>query len=416
MKVKPIPHIIDQHAEEAAFLWLLRSDAVSAPHYDLEDLSGLDDRVEAHMDGLRVAGDYGWEVCKANLEFKEAGELFITTVLALESNNTKQLKTVYEVLKENTDLQNGFVSALGWVEPNYLEGKVSGFLASKDPFWRKIGIAACTVQRADPKDYLTQGVKSDDHKLCCQSLKAAGVLGRADLLGDIYKLLANDDPEIQFWASWAAVLCGNREEALQALIALVKGEYTHTDKAISLLLRTLKGSHAKSFLALLKEQSKLREVIQGIGILGEANYIPWLLDQMEDPELSRLAGESFTLITGVDLAYEDYERDQLEGFDVGPTEDPEDGNTDLDSDEDLPWPDPELIRQWWNINSARFDLNTRYLMGKPISYENCLSVLKEGMQRQRKAAAMEIALMGNDSVLFETSAIGMRQQRKLKEV
>ena len=42
MNIKPIPHIIDQHAEEAAFLWLLRSDAVSAPHYDLEDLVRLD--------------------------------------------------------------------------------------------------------------------------------------------------------------------------------------------------------------------------------------------------------------------------------------------------------------------------------------------------------------------------------------
>lgn len=51
--------IVSQHAEEAAFLWLLRDRAVYAPHYSLADLSELDDRVEAHLDGLRIAGDAG---------------------------------------------------------------------------------------------------------------------------------------------------------------------------------------------------------------------------------------------------------------------------------------------------------------------------------------------------------------------
>jgi hypothetical protein len=48
-----IPEIIDQHAEEAAFLWLRRDAAVHQPHYDIEDLAELDERVEAHLDGLR---------------------------------------------------------------------------------------------------------------------------------------------------------------------------------------------------------------------------------------------------------------------------------------------------------------------------------------------------------------------------
>ena len=71
MKIKPIPHIIDQHAEEAAFLWLLRSNAVSAPHYDLDDLSGLDERVEAHIDGLRIAGDMLGRFAKLILNLKK---------------------------------------------------------------------------------------------------------------------------------------------------------------------------------------------------------------------------------------------------------------------------------------------------------------------------------------------------------
>lgn len=410
MKIKPIPHIIDQHAEEAAFLWLLRNNAVSDPHYDLEALADLDERAEAHLDGLRIAGDYGWEVCKANLDFKENGELFVATVLALESQSTEKLKTVYDVLTENPELQNGFVSALGWVDPKYLQGKVSGFLASKEPFWRKIGIAACAVQRVDPKDYLKQGINDADADLCCQSLKAAGELGRADLMGNMLKVTAKDDPNVKFWSAWAAVLCGDRQQAMSALLDIVKQTGTHTSKAMALLIRAMDSEESKALLAELREQSKHRNVIQGVGIRGEVDFIPWLIEQMEVPELARLAGESFTLITGKDLAYDDLEKDRPEGFESGPTENPEDGDVELDDDEDLPWPDPELIQQWWDTNKSAFTSGTRYLMGKPISKESCQSVLKEGSQRQRKAAALELALMDTNVVLFETSAVGKRQQ------
>jgi hypothetical protein len=47
-----IESIVEQHAEEAAFLWLLRDAAVRAPHYSLKDLADIDERVEAHIDGL----------------------------------------------------------------------------------------------------------------------------------------------------------------------------------------------------------------------------------------------------------------------------------------------------------------------------------------------------------------------------
>ena len=39
-----ITKIVSQHAEEAAFLWLLRSNAIRQPHYALKDLAKLDDR------------------------------------------------------------------------------------------------------------------------------------------------------------------------------------------------------------------------------------------------------------------------------------------------------------------------------------------------------------------------------------
>jgi uncharacterized protein (TIGR02270 family) len=126
-----------------------------------------------------------------------------------------------------------------------------------------------------------------------------------------------------------------------------------------------------------------------------------------------VAGESFPMITGVDLAYEDLEGERPEGFEAGPTEEPEDEDVEMDPDEDLPWPEPELIKKWWSENKSNFRNGTRYLCGKPISEQQCQHVLRHGYQRQRSAAAIELVMMKPDQPLFEVRAPGFRQQKLL---
>jgi uncharacterized protein (TIGR02270 family) len=135
---------------------------------------------------------------------------------------------------------------------------------------------------------------------------------------------------------------------------------------------------------------------------------------MAVPGLARVAGEAFSTITGVDLAYQDLEGERPEGFQAGPTEEAEDEDVALDPDEDLAWPAPPRVTAWWDANASRFAAGTRYLVGSPITEAHCRQVLREGYQRQRTAAALELALMAPGTVLFETRAPGFRQRRALR--
>ena len=94
------------------------------------------------------------------------------------------------------------------------------------------------------------------------------------------------------------------------------------------------------------------------------------------------------MITGIGLAYQDLEGAATENFDAGPTEDPEDENVAMDPDENLPWPDPALVEQWWQKNRSLFSKGTRYLCGKPIAADWLKQVLRDGFQRHRSAAAL----------------------------
>ena len=69
-----IPEVVSQHAEEAAFLWMLRHEAAQAPHYSLVTLTKLDDRIEAHLDGLRIASEAGWAICKKGSTGRKLGK------------------------------------------------------------------------------------------------------------------------------------------------------------------------------------------------------------------------------------------------------------------------------------------------------------------------------------------------------
>ena len=57
------------------------------------------------------------------------------------------------------------------------------------------------------------------------------------------------------------------------------------------------------------------------------------------------------------------EGEKPEGFEAGPTENPEDENVEMDPDDNLPWPDPALILKWWGKHQKEFTNGTHYLLG-----------------------------------------------------
>jgi uncharacterized protein (TIGR02270 family) len=134
---------------------------------------------------------------------------------------------------------------------------------------------------------------------------------------------------------------------------------------------------------------------------------------MAIPELARIAGEAFPMITGVDIAYEDLEGEWPKGFEAGPTENSEDENVAMDPDENLSWPNPEAIHAWWKNHQRQFQPRTRYLPGKPMNPAWPQDVLRNGRQRQR-AAALELAMRQPRQPFFEVRAPGFRQQQLLR--
>jgi len=246
-----------------------------------------------------------------------------------------------------------------------------------------------------------------------RGLRAAGELGRLNLMATIRRNLQEEDRCCRFHAAWSAALLGD-DTAVPVLQDLAGEGGLYEEKACEMAFRRMEPPHAHAWQHKLGEKPETgRIAVIGAGVIGDPVSIPWLIRMMEEPELARVAGESVAMITGVDLAYEDLDGEWPEGFEAGPTELPEDEDVEMDPDEDLAWADPELISAWWDKNKRSFQNGTRYFLGRPMTPENLKQGLRQGFQRQRAAAALELALQHPEQPLFEVRAPGLYQQEML---
>ena len=403
--------VVTQHAEDAAFLWFSRDRAVRAPHYRLKDLARLDERVEANVDGLRVAKETGWKLAAEATKQEAPGELFAAGALAFESRNQERIDSVITLATKAPSLSRAVVSALGWISFDDAKPALDALLDSPGPESRRIAIAGYAVHRKNPPvEKLAEEVSDANPSLQARACKAAAELGRVDLAYSVVRAIHSRDDVVRFYSAFAAARLGLRDrdvmDGLRA-IANAGGPYS---QASLLPLRCQRLDESHTWVSeILKGPRRKRLGVIGIGVLGDPARVSELIAYMQIEQLSRVAGESFSMITGADLKYLDLDRPKPEDFEAGPTEDPNDANIAMDEDEDLPWPVPDRVHNWWDKHHHEFQPGIRYLAGKPIEPAALVDILKNAYQRQRAAAALELALLRPSEPMFEVRASGHRQ-------
>jgi uncharacterized protein (TIGR02270 family) len=411
---KCIWQVVDQHAEEVVFLWSLRNLAVHQSNYTVSDVEKLDRRVDAHIDGLRIAADYYRDTWRRASTGREPGEVFASAVLAYESVDADRMGQILDVVEGERGLLCGLISAMGWVPYVEIESHAKQLIRSSSTALQQAGVAAFAIHRKDPGEMLDKLIRGGDPLLRARALRAVGELGRVDLVPLIQPELKTEDVDCRFWAAWSASLLAGSAKATHTLLAFAELGGIHSSRSLQAALRRMDLSRAREWITELARK-RLRLAIVGAGVIGDPAGVPWLLEQMEVPMLARAAGEAFTMITGVDLAFQDLDAREPNGFESPPNDDPDDDNVEMDQDERLPWPNSGLIAKWWDTHRREYDNGTRYLLGKPIRPAWMWEVLRVGRQRQRTAAALELAIMKPGEPLFEVRAPGFRQQQMLRQ-
>ncbi|NQY50168.1 MAG: TIGR02270 family protein [Colwellia sp.] len=408
--------ISEQFVVDASFLWLLRSIGVKQPHYYLEDLSALEKRIDANLDGLMCNFELAWDICLEELTYQQAGETFTAAIIAFRSRNVNKIKQVIDHAFSNDDTFKGLVSAMAWLPKNLINDWVERFLYSKDLNHKYLAIAFYGVKRKNPGNILQELFQREDclahHKLLVRLLRLVGELKLYTFANQVQSLASHESPEIAFWANWSLVMLGEHKRVL-TLLDFIKEESSWQGLAIQTVFKVLPIDMSRKWISEFAQKPEMiRTVIRATGVLGDPHAVPWLIDRMSHFDTAKIAGEAFSLITGIDLERYELTIEPPEDITVVPSDD-DNEDVSLDEDEHLPFPDVNKINHTWLRYRDRYKAGSRYILGIEVAKNNPATIaklnntLKQIPQRQRASVALTLALLDPQSPYVNVKAMSI---------
>jgi len=410
-------------AAQAAFLWSSRDFVARSSAVTFGALATIDDRISHLVGALGEKPGLAERFLEIDLSAFEAGRTFVTAAVALRSGDSGVVDDLVRRLEAREEMLAPLASALSWFDHDDVSEWMERLLGSSVPIVLRLGLMTAAAHRVDPGAPVELAMRAEDSPLRATALEAVGRLGAGDLRPHLRAALDDEDDACRFWAAWSAVRLGEHA-GLPVLGRFAAAGGPFAKPACDIALRALQPSQAVAAQArLLSIASDKGLAVLAAGIVGDPALVEALLGWMETPSVARHAGAAFCLMTGRDLR-----RDDLDGppqqvpagevivdissnarvGDQGPNGD---SVTDvvLDDVDDLIWPEPSRIRDWWAGNLPAFVPGVRYLAGLPIGQLELRTVLRTGNQQQRAAAALELALLHPERPLLDVMAPSHRQ-------
>jgi len=400
----PYSAIHEQYAENAAFLWVLRNNAIDQPHYLASDIKDIEQRIHTQLQGLYTAPDLAWEICQNALHFEEGGEAFTATLVAFHSEDAQKIQVVIEAAAMNENMFKGVASALSWLAPHTILPWVSKLLKSKDLEHKYLAITYISQTRVQPGEYLTTLLNREDcqqhSRLYARCLRLVGELKLHTAMPLLQQAQANDNDNVQFWAAWSQVMLGEKS-ALNTIKKFTQHDiYQHT--ASDVYVRAADAPSAKQFISqLAKNPASHRQAVKACAAFGDPQSIDWLIGIMAQTPLAKLAAEAFEHITGIHIEQQNLQLDTHTIESLG-LNNIADDHLDLDEDENLLWPNVEKIKTLWQQQRHQYKQGQRYFYGAALNPASLEMHIQQGAQRRRHWAATELALLRHKMPLINT--------------
>lgn len=404
--------ILEEHMEEADFLWQQRKNALTDRVYNLTDMAELEERLLAHLDGLVLGEKEAWKLLEPTLSSGGEGEVFTAAFVALDSRVSTMIDLVNKTFSEaEGDVLNGICYAYKHTMNSEVENILCPLLDSDNGLILAASIDSLSFRRNSiDANKLQTFLSNKDPKIVTATLKAIRRLRVSQLREDVERLLENEIIEVRIEAIKTGLLLGSRK-TLEACRRMIIKRIEGTDQLIEYPGLMGQPDDVNILMNALKEPGLVRNAVTALGLLGNISTIELLIQCAADPKLSRLAGESLSIITGVDLGKEKLVAEKPQEPKESSLTEEEEEEFVTDPDEDLPYPDAEKLNAWWRSNAAKFDKRVRYRNGKPYDKQVLIEILRNGNLPDRHYAAFELALMDTTAPYLETHAFSTLQMK-----
>ncbi|MDM5182205.1 hypothetical protein PO883_34110 [Massilia sp. DJPM01] len=410
-----IPVVVRRHATETATRWWRRDSAyLDHPRTTFATLAQYDESIDAHLDGLLVAGNGGLDALQKALE-NDAADLSADIFAALAFAFLSEDEATITSMLARTDALAGKAWALdglfAWHDSPLIVTALTAHLNEPNPRYRDAALAQCHTHRLSGGDHLSAILTGSGPELVSRALRTAGECGRVDLLAEVRAWLdpaRRSDPAIRFWGAWSAtMLNGLDEESFSVLQSFVEQGDSHQPLALKLICLSLPHAGVVEYLEKLSPLPLTPELrIKAVGWSGHVGYGNWLIEQMRVPALAATAAEAFRMITGFDCE----RSDTVLASPLGEEQ------FDAAIKDGYAYPDADQVAAWWQENQSHYRDDARIFLGRPVSFAWLAEILDHGEQAHRELAALHWPLLKPGSMLLPTRAHSAIQWLRLQQL
>ncbi|WP_338848510.1 hypothetical protein V8J88_06385 [Massilia sp. W12] len=410
-----IQPVIQRHADDAAFYWSQRDAHRASPLMPYARFVQFDRLLQAHLDGVMLAGECAWDMAWKNLQrWRGAGECFVAGMLLLHTamdaaQKRSRFDALCAMLRQDDDLLRGMASAIAWQGNACLQWLPQWLSAQAEPILNALALHACALLRAPAPD-LMPWFDHDAPQVRAAAARCAGVSLARQWQWQLQALARDEDANVRMQAIKARLLHLQTPNATHdaALLDLAQQELLACNQsAQGKGLRAVQAADAAQQLAgmlgqvlapgsaqlgSLSRAIPLRQFCYLLACHGDPANLPWLVQACAHQESARAAGAALHMISGIDLeragwsAAAPSEDDSMAADRARPLADPDAG---------LPWPDVAAVQSGLPHMQAALAGQAAVLCGMPKQDPEAMrQVLQQGRMAARQVAAWSLLRTG----------------------
>lgn len=388
IKPSPIEDILEEHSEEAAFMYESRCRCFVDPELSWEDLRDYEHRMISHLHGLALGGFSTSKLLKDKLtldEDEEPGEAFVAAIVYTMLEWIEPMQWLIDALGQNPPHSHAIVDGLKFSTAPDLEGWLEYFLQHEDPTVRAVGATVIGYRRENSlKEKLFSFRDDPDQQVSMAAIYSLAEMGMMPDENALVPFLNSTDPAnvvaavelfLRMGASEAVNLCREKcttsiPEINQKLVFYLAISGTNDDIQIINKL-------------IIEQPSNKRDCLLALGLCGNPNSVDVLIDYLgsvDDYDLFTAAYQGLRLITGIDYL------PQFDPDEVEPNQIIEYQN---------------LWKNWWNSNQNNFVSNLKWRRGQMISPTGLYNELLRSGNPCRHMTYLEMVIRYRCTVDFQ---------------
>ena len=387
-----------EHLDELISLYYQRKTLWTDAEVEWRRVREPEQRILNHLDAAVAGGPLSIWTVASGLQSDDEGSCFAGSLMLAVLANPTNLDRIDDVLQDPTSSNlTGIQAGLKHIRHPALEQKIKAWL--NHDFMEVQAMAASLsgyLALGDPS-HLLPALDSDDLELVRAATGAIRRFRYTRATRALQRLIDHEDPFVQHDAL-LALLCFQSDTAQEHCRRICQHGWKPGVRAPLLLAMCGNLSDLSVLWAQEHEPSRLPEVIEATGILGNVAAIPFLIDvlQSNDESAKLASAEALELMTAAGLR---------ETAVVVTIEEEFEGEFEEEESEverkSTSWED---WYEWWRRHESRFKHHLRWRRGEPFDLGICVDELSVGTTplHQRQRAYWELVLLSSHDIPFET--------------